>query len=859
MALLAATLNWFVARQEPGARLEMEVESSVDSLAQLFIATDKGFNEDEKVERFVHRGTSPQRLEFPLPADRTIKAFRYDPLTTPGTVRVRHAGIRLDNGREAKRFELSLVLPMFAIQRLTPQPGDALEVVTEPPSNDPQLLLPLTAPFLARYSAGERVSRVLRLDAAFLLLGLAAGLAVSTRHRWSPGLRAGARQTGVGLDRVADRLSHPDFIRFDRLAVGFYAACLAGFLLWSVPGFHGSSITIFDRNFSVFSDSGHVPLLGSPKRVRSDEWNCQTPIILNQLLRHDRLAVSDATMGPGKTTLLANVPCAHFLMIFRPQFWPFFVLPLDAAFACYWQAKGLLLLTGVFTLLLVLTRSSFASAVGSVWFYLSAFTQWAFSWPSGLPEMIGLFGWVMALALFLTVGRDARALTLAAGACAIGAVDFALCTYPPHQIPLVLFGAAITAGWGWRHRAGIFRREDAASRLAALGGCGLVVAVAMGAFYLETRDVLEIAANTVYPGRRSVDGGAISVPWLLSHFLDFWKREDFVPPALINICEGTGYLWFAPVLLLVGPRASGRKHLTPGCPEPWLWAAFALLAAWMVLPVPASFGKWVFLHKVPPFRAFHALGLINVAIVAVYLARMADLDPAATPRPGWDGQLVSLVSFMCTGGLVLHLANVSLGKFFPPLAVAVCAAYTGLLLWCLRNHWPRAFALFLLVPLAVANGNVNPLDRGLGALRGGTVFQAIQRHPELKVGKCLVYAPAEGLPGLLRGAGLDVFNSVKFVPDLVRMAHFDPGGRYREAMNQSGYLIAQPLPEGEVSRCESPIQGHQLWKVSPLDPQLRAIGVRHVVFDSQPDEKILPKLRPALTEPLPGVWIYDVP
>src|SRR5438067_1700659 len=81
-------------------------------------------------------------------------------------------------------------------------------------------------------------------------------------------------------------------------------------------------------------------------------------------------------------------------------------LPPAAAYACYWQIKGLLLLTGTFSLLLLLTRSSLAAALGSLWYFFSAYTQWTYSWPTLLPEIMGLFGWMVCLSVYLTVGRS---------------------------------------------------------------------------------------------------------------------------------------------------------------------------------------------------------------------------------------------------------------------------------------------------------------------------------------------------------------------------------------------------------------------------------------------------------------------
>ena len=117
-------------------------------------------------------------------------------------------------------------------------------------------------------------------------------------------------------------------------------------------GLHGSSIRIYGWMYG-YSPVRHLPLLGKPKGIRVDEWNYHTPTILNQLLRPDRFAADSSLFGPDKAALFANVPTRHWSEWFRPQFWFFHCLPLATAYAFYWQTKGLLLLTGIFSLLLL--------------------------------------------------------------------------------------------------------------------------------------------------------------------------------------------------------------------------------------------------------------------------------------------------------------------------------------------------------------------------------------------------------------------------------------------------------------------------------------------------------------------------
>src|SRR6185503_16380589 len=125
---------------------------------------------------------------------------------------------------------------------------------------------------------------------------------------------------------------------------------------------------------------------------------------------------------------------------------------------------------------------------------------------------------------YLTVGRNRVCLVVAAIACAVCAINFALCAYPPHQVPLAIFGAALLVGWICHHWNSIWRGSFLASRLLTLAGCWIVlVGGILVWFYFDARETITAAANTIYPGQRSMSGGGISPARFFSHFLDFWK------------------------------------------------------------------------------------------------------------------------------------------------------------------------------------------------------------------------------------------------------------------------------------------------------------------------------------------------
>ena len=674
---------------------------------------------------------------------------------------------------------------------------------------------------------------------------------VTLPPRWHRVLRG----INAPFERLAVRCSRPYFLRLDAWALWFYAVCLGIFVLLSALGFHGSSIEIFDEGYH-YSHTGDRPIIGHPRATRVDEWNFHTPAILNQLFRDDPLALTGAADGPGKAALLSNIPCRHFTQFFRPQFWAFHLLPAETAFAVYWQAKALLLLTGVFTLLLLLTGgASGLAAFGSLWFYFSAYTQWAYSWPSLLPEMIGLFAWVMCLSFYLLVGRTPWRLALAALACAAGMINFALCAYPPQQIPLITVGVFLTVWWLWTRADRIFTREGATVRLLALCGCLGLVSTVLIVFYVDARPTIIAAAHTVYPGRRVTAGGGVTGEAFADHFFDFWKTEDHFPPILGNPSEGTGYLWLAPLTLL-GP---GRRRAALGreafaallC----CWGAFAFIGAWMSLPIPSWVGHWFFYDNVLPNRCYHALGLANVAIVVLALSRPA----TDAVRQTWGESACRGAGFSLVAFSALSSVNAEIDNFFSLPVVLAAAGYAGLLAVCVTGHWKRTLVAAVLLPSIVITGQINPLQRHLRVVTGSALFRFARQHPECRRGKWIVYAVGVPPSGFLTAAGLQTVNSLKVVPQLADLSRFDPDGEGASVINQSGYVLSTPLPAGEASLFESSGPGLVNWSVSPFDPQLKKIGVRFAAFAERPGPEVAGKLTPLDPQPVAGLWLYALP
>jgi hypothetical protein len=851
LSILAFAAYLFV--RPANIQLTLEMSSTARGAVQIFYNVGHGFNQTDLQAVPVTSSSldSFQELTFDLP-NQDLLNLRFDPLITKGSFKIRNIAIR-NSGLALQRIALSDVVPLNHVPS-GGQHGSEVLFAISPAAGPPHLAFRLHEPLRVDQRIFSQNLRLVLFTAALLCAGVILGL-------WPPRslrlfVRAPAtlvRRIDSSFGRIAQRLSSPEFMQFDSYAIWFYFACLVLFVSASLANLNGSSIAMYS---SAYGHGAPEKIwLGAPRPSRSDEWSYSTPDILNQSLRAHRFETRESALGGHSVALVGNIPVRHFTTIFRPQFWAFFLLPVDYAFAVFWQFKALILLTGVFTWLLFITRSTFWAATGSLWYFFSPFTQWAYSWPTGLPEMVGLVCFIMVLTCYLTVGRNKVALFSAAFAAAACAINFALCAYLPHMVPLFWLAVFFFLGWCVYARRLIFNGPARASRILALILAVCIVGIVGLSVFIHLRPALIAIANTSYPGMR-VFPPQNTPPFLLpSHFMQWTETERSFPPVLGNLSEGSGFMWLAPATWFCFRRMtlSSMQRFALGS----LWIFAGLILAWLLLPVPAVLGKILALNRTAGPRTFLALGLANLGIVA--------LTAASTRRIQFRDTGTALAFYACVASLssailfvALRATNEKLGLFFTMGQVSFATFFVAGLITLLLSGRKIALAVALVIPQALLFGTVNPLERGVGVFTSSELYKFVRRNPQLLNGKWLLFSRAIVGSAFLAATGCDVYTGDHYLPDIDHFPLFAQSGLDPAAFNRLGYLDAHPIAPNEKTSVEFFIPVLR-WKVSPADPILPRIGITYVAFDQPPPAAWVSKLVPISSGPIDGFWLYRFP
>ncbi len=823
------------------------MSSSTQSFAQLFLDTGGGYSAASV--RTAAVAATPvngfQHLSFDLPGGE-IRNFRFDPLMCAGTFAVRNVRVMYGDS-VLLRIPPSDIVPFNQIAARVQQGGEVL-FSTIPRADDPGVTFPIRQP-LTRLLRRRRnrlmlVGALILVGAAILLIAL-----YGPAQAFAARMAVPRRRAAFALARVAAWLSNPEFLPIDSAAVLFYLGCLALFFGGAAADLNGSSADIFPAIYHHGVETHFW--LGNPRGSRADEWNVVTPDILNQAFRAHRFETVQSELGAHSVALIGNIPARHVSTLFRPQFWPFFALPVDYAFASYWQFKALLLLVGTFTWLLLITRSTFWSAAGSLWFFFSAAIQWNYSWPSALPEMIGLACLDIVFACYLTIGRRWVPLAIASLGTAICTINFTLCGYLPHMIPLCWVVFPFFAGWciaNWRQIV----RPDASGRRILFGCLAIAIIAAAGfVIYRDLHQAILGIANTVYPGRRVIDGGRTPLYLLLSHFMQWTETEGHLPAALRNMCEGSGFLWLAPIALLCAWRLELSRL------QKWalgsLGLSFCLLLAWLVVPIPAGVGAYLGLDRTGDARVFPALGLANVAIVALCGACLLERrGPSVWMR--WAAPAAGLALFL----FAFNYTNRKLDMFFKSGEVFLCALFASLLVFFFLERRKWAFAIALILPEVAIFGAVNPIERGLPMFTESHLRKFVRQNPAILNGKWLVFSDGITDSGFLAAAGCSVYTGLHYLPDVDHFPIFSANHLNLEILNRDGYLTAHLRQNAGNMRVELVNTGIVQWDVSPADPILKQIGIKYFAFDQPPGQDLLPFISPLSPEPIDGLWLYEM-
>jgi putative flippase GtrA len=363
-------------------------------------------------------------------------------------------------------------------------------------------------------------------------------------------------------------------------------------------------------------------LIGSPKALRSDEWAVWTPYI--------QIAVNNGFSRINETSPyledLRNfnaLPLLDWALIFKPQLLGFFVLDPAWAYSLYHASIFAVFLIGWERLFRRLGIGRSTAIMGALIAFFFPYTQlW---WTTTGPLLAG-FPWLILCFLW-----DAAAWKRVILMTWLSAVWMISHFYPPIIITLVLAGAVLLIAFE--------PRRLLQPRYIGVGMIGSAMGVLV--VYLYLKEPISIMMETVYPGKRSLDGGCLPVSvWFATFFpgLMTYGRTSLVEGRnYLEAISGGSYLTVLSLVFLDWRETWRNVKRDPvpaiGTSTRWKFVTiavgFSIASIWLLFQVPAKVGGILLWDTFHGGRFVFALGLLILLANMVYIERFKfKINPA---------------------------------------------------------------------------------------------------------------------------------------------------------------------------------------------------------------------------------------
>jgi hypothetical protein len=619
----------------------------------------------------------------------------------------------------------------------------------------------------------------------------------------------------------SNNISENHLIRFDRKVILVLVLLFILFLTAVITETHSSSVYQWNLYLGPTHQQDGV-ILGSPKAIRSDEWLVRTPFEFSQAA--SGFPEKNPTVGSEKSPLAMNIPTKGWTIIFRPQMWGYFLFGAERGFAFNWDLTALTMFTGVFLLLLIWTKNNFwISLLGATWFFFASYTQW---WFSSVAGIVGTYALLHIGVLYLLC--SARRSNIVVGSLvAIGSlINFALFLYPPFQIPLGYLLLFSTLGFCFEARQIVLDRKNRMFRVVVCVFSAMLASFLMYLLFSELKATIEVIASTVYPGERSITGGSLSVSRLFSGLYTFFITQFHFLPTLGNVSESSNFILLSPFILPLFAFHSYKAKLR----IPWTVIALSLylilLTLWTVLPFPLSISHILLLSKVPESRVLLAIGMTDL-LLGVLLIR--ELVGAHINRWHLSGYAV----FIFVASLFIGTSIFTTNPGYVPGAfvIAISILFTvGLVSLFTRK---KVLSVLIALVFIIPNMLVNPISTGVNVFEDNELKVLVDTHSD---GRWAIYGNA-AYASLLSAYGADVFNGVKYPPDLESLTPFDPLTTYETVYNRFAH-ISLDFPDGRNDIFTLQYPDAYMLRIDPCSQAVKQSDISYILFTYNPEEKL---------------------
>lgn len=641
-----------------------------------------------------------------------------------------------------------------------------------------------------------------------------------------------------------------ELIRFDKKVKIYIGLCLFLYFLFVILKFHNSSIPLWNLNVNDGANEKRGLVLGKPLPVRSDEWLVVSSFVLAQ--EQDHYPVSNEALGYGKTPLLMGLPTNDILSKLRPTLWGYYLLDNERAFSWQWNFKIFPFLIVSFLFLMLFTKNNFLiSLFGSVWLFLSSAIQW---WSIN-TELFTLGFLIVISAIYILYLNKTHLIILNGIIFLISCYSFAMNLYPAYQVPLAYFLLALFVGFVISRKNFTILLEKKLVKLSVFACCIILLTLLFYKFYNECKATIGVMSSTVYPGKRSEQGGGFPFIGLFRDNFSWFLSDTVFPPKWGNICELSSFLMLLPVVVAMILFSYFKTRKINALFVPLVVFEF-IMCLWLFKGFSPSLAKLSFFSVTTTHRAFFIFGFSNVVFTLLYLGQYDKTTAAATTN---KNKILGFLVVFIIAFMINYFLNKQSERFFSINQIFNATIFSAILNWLILYFKENKLFQYLFVASCIffvaSNIFINPLSKGLSPFLDNKIYNTVTQIEKKDPNAGWVVFGHMTAPDFLKAAGTNCFNGVQFAPPLEKLHILDPTGKSNDVYDRYAHIVLFPLIDGNDS-VKFSLDRADLYTIQmdPSSPRFKQMGIKYVMFSYKPSEPEVRNMSP-VTDTC-GFFIY---
>ena len=638
-------------------------------------------------------------------------------------------------------------------------------------------------------------------------------------------------------------------ILFDRKAKLFLLILFLAYLLFSSLKIHTSNIANWDLFFGA--EKSESVIAGKPRFIRMDEWMITSTSVIGQY--EAGLPIKNEANGGGNAPVVFGLPIKDISTILRPSVWPHFIFGAETAFAFSWNFNIFFFLVSTFLLFMLLTKNNFwLSVFGTFFIFLAPGIQW---WSYTISTFMIYLNGMLVSFIYLLYSKKTLSLVLSSFVMIICIFSFIAFLYPAFQVPLIYLYLTILLGYLIREKKFASIKDGWQAKTLIISIAFLLLGVVLFHYYQIAKDSFSMMLNTVYPGRRFSTGGSLINGKLFADFFSMFMSDDHTPKQWQNICEASGAIMFFPIVFYsLFLYYFKYKKIDPLLLSMSVFVIFTLL--YVLVGFPSFLSKITLLSMSPDFRTLPVIGIGNCMLLVCYIGSKKIENKKSSFSWLEFGILAgAILIFMI---LVSSYINKSTGNFFTSsqVAIATVLVTTAYLLTRFKDFRFAKPALYIVLAIMViSEAGVNPLTKGLSpVIENPLTVAAKEIHKKDPEAGWALFGNTR-LANLVKAAGGNILNGVKYVPPLEAMKILDPSGKKDSVYNRYAWVTLKMYIDGKdtVAFQQTYNDGYTIF-LDPCSPKLKQLKIKYFVFDYKPQDAET-RCMTKLTETA-GLFIY---